>query len=181
MAIACITCGRSMPDNSEFCPFCGRAVQRVSELESSAKPVAPVAPTPPQAAAPKAQPQPVNAADEPEERNAPPIAWNDRLVAAASYFTIVPAVTFLFVPPYARRQFVRFHSLQSICFWLLALVLLGIGILASTFGFLLIWLFTGALMVLALSLTWLVLSIKALQGEWFEVPGLGYFAGQVRR
>jgi uncharacterized membrane protein len=81
--------------------------------------------------------------------------------------------------PYARRRFVRFHSLQSCFFWVLVIALLGIGVLASSIGFLLLWLFTGTLVVLALFLTWVLLSIKALQGEWFHLPWLGQLAEQI--
>jgi len=177
MSIVCITCGRIIPDNSEFCPSCGRAVQATGDAEPAAPPATTATAGTSRVKSALKEVVPASYA----HQSSPPIAWNDRVVAASSYLTIIPAVAFLFMKPYARRQFVRFHSLQSISFWILALVLLGIGILASTFGFLLIWLFTGALVVLGLSLTWLVLSIKALQGEWFEVPGLGYFAAQVRR
>ena len=56
--------------------------------------------------------------------------------------------------------------------------LLVLGLLASTFGWPLIWLVIGALVFLGLFFTWALLSIKALQGEWFELPWLGPWAGQ---
>jgi uncharacterized membrane protein len=40
------------------------------------------------------------------------------------------------------------------------------------------WLLVGALVGLALFFTWAVLSIKALQGESFELPWLGALAEQ---
>lgn len=170
MSITCITCGGSMPDISEFCPSCGRAVQREAAVRPSANNV--LHATEPAATA---QSEPIS---EPEIQPASLVVWNDRIWAAVAYWTFVPAVVLLFVKPYTTREFVRFHSLQSVFFWILAVVLLGIGVLASTFGFLLLWMFAGTLVILALSLTWLVLSIKALQGEWFRLPGLGQFAEQ---
>ena len=167
MSINCITCGAIMPDISEFCPSCGRAVQHETALDSAARRGGAVIAPPAEAVLdlPTRYEPPV-----------PPVIWNDRVFAAIAYCTFIPAVALLFVKPYAHREFVRFHSLQSVFFWILVAVLLGIGVLASTFGFLLLWLFAGTLVVLALSLTWLVLWIKALQGERFQLPGLGHFA-----
>ena len=173
MPITCITCGSSMPDISDFCPSCGRAVQRAQRAEPDA-PARPIAP----AIEPRTLLNP-ELVPEPTSTPAPPVIWNDRLCAAASYFTFIPAIAFLFLKPYARRQFVRFHSLQSCFFWVLVAALLGLGVLASTFGFLLLWLFAGTLVVLGLFLTWLLLSIKALQGEWFHLPWLGHLVEQV--
>jgi uncharacterized membrane protein len=167
MTINCITCEASMPDVSEFCPSCGRAVQRAVPSRDAVV-----------AATKVSEANSQDLTPEPETRPAPSVVWNDRLFGAIAYCTFIPAVALLFIKPYAHREFVRFHSLQSVFFWIVVAVLLGIGVLASTFGFLLLWLFAGTLVVLALSLTWLVLSIKALQGEWFRLPGLGQVAEQ---
>ena len=274
MPIPCITCGKPIPDISDFCPYCGRAVVRelagepekgsapnvppapvttpamennppapsaqaepasslVAEPGSIRIPVVPPAPpvqatlpltpavatptspsAPPRATpasqppvrpqstpSPAAQPRPVRvpappAARKPETRPpaesrttapsaederpvGPPIASRDRLLSAAAYFTFIPAVVFLFVQQYKRSSFIRFHAWQSVFFWTLTAILLVIGLLASSFGFLLIWMVTGILLVAALGLTWLVLSIKALQGERFQLPGLGHLADQL--
>jgi uncharacterized membrane protein len=53
-----------------------------------------------------------------------------------------------------------------------------LGLLASMFGWLFMWLLVGTLISLALFFTWLLLSIKALQGEWFALPWVGSFAEQ---
>jgi uncharacterized membrane protein len=92
--------------------------------------------------------------------------------------TFIPAVVLLFLKQYHDRKFVRFHAFQSIFFWAAVVILLGLGLLASTFGWLFVWLVIGALVFLGLFFTWIVLSIKALQGEWFELPWLGELAGQ---
>jgi uncharacterized membrane protein len=105
-----------------------------------------------------------------------PVNTKDRLLGGIAYLTFLPAIAFLVLKQYQRRQFIRFHARQSIFFWILVVALGGLGVLASTFGFLLVWMVTSILVVLALFLTWLVLSIKALQGEWFKLPGLGNLA-----
>jgi len=108
----------------------------------------------------------------------PPVDWNDRWVGALAYFTFIPAVVFLFLKQFHGRRFVRFHSLQSVFFWAIVVVLLLLGLLASMFGWLFMWLLMGTLVSLALFFTWLLLSIKALQGEWFALPWVGPFAEQ---
>jgi uncharacterized membrane protein len=165
MPIVCGYCGASMPDISEFCPSCGRPVRERSLFP----------------------PEPQRATEEnsgatedagPPAVVLPPVAWNDRLVGALAYLTLVPAVLLIFLKQYQRRKFVRFHAFQSVFFWSAVIVLLLLGLLASTFGLLFMWLLTGALVLLALFFTWIVLSVKALQGEWFELPVLGALAGQ---
>jgi len=256
----CITCGKSMPDDADFCPHCGRAVIRQVEGEqpppgnTAAKPTAlgstasgkgmaetesaadktlagppaesanltaplpppqPTAPLPPPQAvvpqprfkvpepSPARQPEPaVTPRPAPPRMTAPsrsvppprspapqppaarsrdallsaPVNTKDRLLGAAAYVTFLPALAFLFFKQFKRRNFIRFHARQSIFFWILVAAVIGFGLLASTLGFLLVWMVTGILAVLALFLTWLVLSIKALQGEWFHLPGVGALA-----
>jgi len=106
----------------------------------------------------------------------PSVEWSDRWVGALAYFTFIPAVVFLFVKQFQGRKFVRFHSFQSIFFWAVVVVMLVLGLLASMFGWLFMWMLTGTLISLALFFIWLLLSIKALQGEWFALPWLGPFA-----
>jgi uncharacterized membrane protein len=166
MAIVCGYCGTSMPDISEFCPACGRPVREGTFF----------APEPRTESA-----EPLSGSsgeDEPSGAVLPPVERNDRLVGAFVYWTFIPAVVFLFLKQYQERKFVRFHAFQSIFFWAAVVVLLLLGFLASTVGWLFVWLVIGALVFLGLFFTWLVLSIKALQGEWFELPWLGAIAGQ---
>jgi uncharacterized membrane protein len=160
MPIACGYCGASMPDIAEFCPSCGRPV-REGNFFSPEEPCA-------------GEQQ----ADAPPAVALPPVEWNDRWVGALAYLTFVPALAFLFLEQYQRRKFVRFHAFQSLFFWAAAVALLLVGLLASTFGWLFVWLLIGTLMALALFFTWALLSIKALQGEWFELPVLGTLAEQ---
>jgi len=149
-----------MPDISEFCPSCGRPVREgnfftpeEADMEGEASETTP---TP----------------------AAVPVDWNDRWIGALAYLTFLPALVLLFLKQFQERKFIRFHAFQSILFWAAVIVFVLLGLVASMFGWLFGWLLTGTLIGLALFFTWLLLSIKALQGEWFELPLLGPFAEQ---
>jgi len=149
-----------MPDISEFCPSCGRPVREGTFF------------------APDSQPAAEAPDEEPPTVVLPPVAWSDRLVGALAYLTFVPALFFIFLKQYQQRKFVRFHAFQSVFFWAAVVVLVLLGLLVSRFGWLFVWLLIGSLVSLALFFIWVVLSVKALQGEWFELPWLGALAGQ---
>ncbi|MGB8985879.1 MAG: hypothetical protein WCC37_04525 [Candidatus Sulfotelmatobacter sp.] len=106
------------------------------------------------------------------------------IAGALAYCTIIPAIVFLLVEPYNRDRFVRFHSFQCIGFWLAALV---IGAVLRVAAFLLFFVpLLGYLVVLLLSMAtslglfviWVVLIVKALQGEMFQLPVVGEFAAR---
>jgi uncharacterized membrane protein len=111
-------------------------------------------------------------------------ALPESLAGALAYFTIVPAVMFLLVEPYRKNRFVRFHSYQSIAVSFVALV---VGALLRVVGFvvyfiprlgpLLVWLASG-IIILAFFAVWVVLVVKALQGQKFKLPVAGEFAEQ---
>ena len=147
-----------MPDISEFCPSCGRSVREGNFF----------APEEPGIAqdAPEISPTPAP----------PPVDWNDRWIGALAYLTFLPALVFLVLRQFKQRKFVRFHALQSLLFWGAVVVFVLLGLLASMFGWLFTWLLSGTLIGLALFFTWLLLWIKALQGEWFGLPWLGSLA-----
>lgn len=147
-----------MPEISEFCPACGRPVREGNFF-------------PPEGRAQEAKPAAPAVV-------LPPVEWEDRITGALAYFTFIPAVVFLFLEQYQQRKFVRFHAFQSVFFWALVLVLVLLGLLASLFGWLFVWLLMGTLISIALFFTWLLLSVKALQGEWFQLPLLGPLAVQ---
>lgn len=106
------------------------------------------------------------------------------LAGALAYFTFVPAIVFLFVDPYRKNRFVRFHSIQCLLFSGAVIVLTAALRLAGLVVFLIPLL--GPLLVavvdvvvaLAAVLLWLVLVVKAFQGEMFKLPVLGDFAEQ---
>jgi uncharacterized membrane protein len=107
----------------------------------------------------------------------------ETLAGALAYF-LVPAILFLLVEPYNKNRFVRFHSFQCIGVWLAAVVTGAIlrvaGVLLffiPILGHLLVWL-VSMVVTLALIMVWIVLVVKALQGEMFKLPVVGAFAEQ---
>lgn len=141
-----------MPDTVAFCPACGRDMQAV---------------------------------EPPVERAQGTVGGLPRTAAGAlAYCTLIPAIVFLLVAPYARDRFVRFHSFQCLGLWLVAIAT-GAGLRVA--GILLFFVpLLGHLMVLLLSMVvslglfviWVVLIVKALQGEMLKLPVIGNFAEQ---
>jgi uncharacterized membrane protein len=160
MPISCGYCGATMPDISEFCPSCGRPVREGNVF------------------APEEASIEEDARETPSAPPLPAVDWNDRWIGALAYLTFIPAVLFLFLKQFQQRKFVRFHAFQSVLFWAAVVVFALLGVLASMFGWLFMWMLAGTLIGMALFFTWLLLSIKALQGEWFGLPWLGSFAQQ---
>ena len=141
-----------MPDTAAFCPGCGHGMH-------------PAIP--------------------PIERVQGNVGALPQTVAGAlAYCTIIPAIVFLLVEPYSKNRFLRFHSFQCIGLWLAALVIVAALRVA---GFLLFFVpLLGHLLVLLLSMVvslgffviWVVLIVKALQGEMLKLPVVGDFAEQ---
>jgi uncharacterized membrane protein len=111
-----------------------------------------------------------------------PIRPKDNLIAAVAYVTFIPAVFFVLIAPFKRNRFVRFHSFQSI-FLTVATILAAIAMrilysllaLIPVLGYLLAWLATGVVL-LGWVILWLVLLVKALQGETLSLPWIGSLA-----
>jgi uncharacterized membrane protein len=105
------------------------------------------------------------------------------LAGALAYF-VLPAILFLLVEPYKSNRFVRFHSFQCIGMCLAAVVTGAVLRLAGfalffipVLGHLLVWL-VSMVVSLAFFMIWIVLIVKALQGEMFKLPLVGDFAEQ---
>ena len=69
------------------------------------------------------------------------------------------------------NRFVKFHAMQSIAF---SLVLCVAGLIMALIPF--IGQVGMALLNLAGLVVWIILMIKAYQGDWFKLPVLGDFA-----
>ncbi|HEV3510293.1 MAG TPA: DUF4870 domain-containing protein [Candidatus Sulfotelmatobacter sp.] len=113
----------------------------------------------------------------------PPVAaasapgMTDNVAGMLAYVTIIPAIIFLVVAPYNRNRFIRFHAWQCIFFTIAWWVLwMGLSIVAHIplLGWLsiLIWPLIG----LAGFIIWIVLLIKAYQGQMFKLPMVGGIA-----
>jgi uncharacterized membrane protein len=111
-----------------------------------------------------------------------PSQFKDNLVAALAYITFIPAVVFVLIEPFKRNRFIRFHSFQSI-FLTVATIVIAIALrilysiltLVPVVGYLMAWL-AVAVAVLAWGILWLVLLVKALQGQSFRLPVIGSLA-----
>jgi uncharacterized membrane protein len=149
LPVTCPECAARMPGAAAFCPGCGRTM------------------------------------------SAPPLRAQgrvgflpERIAGALAYFTFVPAAVFLMVDPYRGNRFVRFHSVQCLLLWVVGLA----GAAALKLAGLLLFLIplVGPLFAVLVSMVaglaafavWLVLVVKALQGEMFKLPVLGDFAEQ---
>jgi len=145
---SCPHCAAQMPETAAFCPGCGRSMHTETLAQGTVGP------------------------------------FPENLAGALAYFTFIPAIIFLVLAPYNKNRFVRFHSIQC-------LLLCGAGILFAialklasvvlfiipVLGPLLVWL-VSVVVGLAIVVIWLVLVVKAFQGEMFKLPLLGDFAAQ---
>jgi uncharacterized membrane protein len=104
----------------------------------------------------------------------------DRTVAALAYLTLLPAAVLLLIPAYRRRAFVRFHAWQSVLLWGAFCLLTIVSLFLSNIAAALVFLLFGILAVLAMFFLWMVLSLKAWQGERFELPLFGDLATRLR-
>ena len=101
----------------------------------------------------------------------------DNMAGMLAYVTIIPAVVFLVMAPYNRSRFIRFHSFQCIFFtiaWMVLWIALSIVAHIPFLGWLtiLIWPLIG----LAGLIIWVILLIKANQGQMYKLPVIGDLA-----
>jgi uncharacterized membrane protein len=131
--------------------------------------------TPPVIRTPAMPPVTVTAASVPSQ-------FKDNLLAALAYITFIPAVVFVVLEPFKRDRFIRFHAFQSI-FLTVATMVIAIALrilysiltLVPVVGYLMAWL-AVAVAVLGWGILWLVLLVKALQGQSFRLPVIGSLA-----
>jgi uncharacterized membrane protein len=146
LPLSCPDCAAQMPATAAFCPACGI-------------PMRPEKPAPGKVG---------------------PFAEN--VAGGLAYLTFLPAIIFLARPPYKNNHFVRFHSAQCLLLWIAGIVitvglkLAGLALffipMAGPLFVVLIYVVGG----LALLTMWIVLVVKALQGEMYGLPILGAFA-----
>jgi uncharacterized membrane protein len=101
----------------------------------------------------------------------------DNVAGMLAYVTIIPAIIFLVIEPYNRSRFVRFHAFQSIFFaiaWTALWIVLSFVVHIPFLGWLtiLIWPLIG----LAGLVIWVVLLLKANQGQVWKLPVIGDMA-----
>src|SRR5271163_219623 len=101
----------------------------------------------------------------------------DNVAGMLAYITIIPAIIFLVVEPYNKSRFIRFHAFQCIFFaiaWTALWVVLSFIVHIPFLGWLtiLIWPLIG----LAGLVIWVVLLLKANQGQMWKLPVIGDMA-----
>jgi uncharacterized membrane protein len=109
---------------------------------------------------------------------------SNNVAAALSYITIV-GIIFLFIEPYNKIRFVRFHALQSV-FFCVAAIAIEIGWSILTFvltiiskGFLGLILFPISMLIyLGIVVAWVVLVVKAYNNQEFKLPIIGELAAK---
>ena len=107
------------------------------------------------------------------------VGLTDNVAGALAYLTIIPAIVFLVVEPFNKKRFIRFHAFQCIFFaivwtalWIILTILSHIPFLG--------WatIFVWPLVSLAGFVIWLILVLKAYQGQMFKLPVIGDLAEQ---
>jgi uncharacterized membrane protein len=109
-----------------------------------------------------------------------PVPVRDRALATLAYLTFIPAAALLLLPAFRRARFVRFHAWQSILLWAVFFVVTLLALFFSNIAAAMIFLLIGILATLAMVFLWIVLSVKAWQGERFGLPFFGTLAGRMR-
>ncbi len=118
---------------------------------------------------------------------APPVTsttggMTDNVAGMLAYVTIIPPILFLVIEPYNKNRFVRFHAFQSIFLHVAAVVAwIAFIIISAVLAFIPI---LGHLVALLLWLTlsvgiliiWVMLLIKANQGQMWKLPVIGDMA-----
>jgi len=101
----------------------------------------------------------------------------DNVAGMLAYVTVIPAIIFLVLEPYNRSRFIRFHAFQSIFFcvaWIVISIALSIIGAIPVLGWatMLIWPLIG----LGGLIIWVILLLKANQGQMFKLPVIGDLA-----
>ena len=104
---------------------------------------------------------------------------SENAAGGLAYVTIIPAIIFLVVEPYNRNSYIRFHSWQSIFLaaaWIVIEV--ALSVFARMFSFLgVFWIFGFTPLVsLAMFILWIMVLIKAFNGERYKLPIIGDLA-----
>jgi len=165
---SCPRCGAESEEQAQFCEQCGEAVAQPASVEASgaaeAPPVVSVSrPIPPDRQASQGLPIPEN------------------IAAVIGYLTIIPAIVFVYLEPFKRNPFVRFHAFQHIFLFVaasasaVAAFIVWMVLQLVPFMRVLVFPFAG-LIGLAWFFLWLLLVTKAYHHEMFKLPWIGDLA-----
>jgi len=117
------------------------------------------------------------------ETSGEPLPIPENIAGVVAYITIIPSVVFLFLEPFRRNFFVRFHAFQHLYLWVAGFVFaIAAGILSmllQLIPFMRVLVFPLAgLITLAWFFLWVLLVVKAYQHELFKLPIIGDLAEQ---
>jgi uncharacterized membrane protein len=163
----CTKCGADVA-GVRFCPKCGAPVEAAAAGGAAPSPGGPDA-------APGGAPAGSYA---PARTDG---GLSDNVAGALAYFTIIPAIIFLVIDPFKTRRFVRFHSFQ--CLFLCAaafvvwIVFFMMGMILGFFSGMLVGMLSF-LVQIGLFVVWLIVVIKAYQGQEFRLPVIGDLAAK---
>lgn len=176
----CPRCGAELPEQALFCQQCGEAALvpqgRVAREEEASPSLQPAAVTP--AAVSVAVPR--------DERGENTLPIPENIAAVIAYITIIPAILFLYVEPFRRNLFVRFHAFQHIFLFVAGVAFTTVVTVFLTvlqlipFMRVLIFPLIG-LISLAWVFLWALLVIKAYHYEMFKLPWIGDLAEEWSR
>ena len=101
----------------------------------------------------------------------------DNVAGLLAYITIIPAIIFLVVAPYNRNRFIRFHSFQCLFFAAaLFIIHMALSFLTIVPFLALVTLPLHLLVSLGAFIIWIVLLLKANQGQMYKLPVIGDLA-----
>jgi uncharacterized membrane protein len=160
----CAKCGSQV--EGKFCPKCGASVDAPGGAPGGA-------PGPTPGYVPGAPPPPAGSQS---------LGMEENLAAALAYIPIVGLI-FLLIEPYKNNKNIRFHSLQSI-FYTVACIAVGIALAivdaillaALPYSMFHLWLLLTRLVNLAFFIGWILLVVKAYQGQRLVLPVIGPMA-----
>jgi uncharacterized membrane protein len=148
----CAACGGQMADSATACPACGKAAGQSAGGGAAAAPAAAGG------------------------------GLADNVAGLLVYLIGILAIVFLLIDPYKSNKFVRFHCFQCLFFWagcvasFFALFIVGIILGVIHLGFLAF--FLGLAVDLGIFVAWVVLMIKAYQGQMWKLPFIGDLAAK---
>jgi uncharacterized membrane protein len=105
---------------------------------------------------------------------------SENAAGGLAYITIIPAIIFLVAEPYNKSSYIRFHSWQclfmALAWFVIDIVVLIFGSFLSFFRLLTFGLYP--LISLAMLILWIMVLIKAFNGERFKLPIIGDLAAK---
>jgi uncharacterized membrane protein len=104
----------------------------------------------------------------------------DNVAGLLVYLIGILAIVFLLIEPYNKNKFVRFHCFQCIFYWVAVIALsIALAVLSIILGMMhlgVILLALYPLFWLAVLVAWIMLMVKAYQGQKWKLPFIGDLA-----